>query len=101
MTTRRQGSQVFYALANEHVDHLVVDGDRIKVCAERDPSKLPWCGDFVETCIALTLRKRKDTKQTNPSEQVRVRAGDRLRMVKLAPTLVDPDPKAAAAENKA
>jgi len=21
-----------------------------------DPSKLPWCGDFVETCIALTLR---------------------------------------------
>jgi NADH-quinone oxidoreductase subunit J len=51
--------------------------------------------------IALTLRKRKDTKQTNPSEQVRVRAGDRLRMVKLAPTLVDPDPKAAAAENKA
>ena len=20
-----------------------------------DPSKLPWCGDFVETCIALTL----------------------------------------------
>ena len=51
--------------------------------------------------IALTLRKRKDTKQTNPSEQVRVRASDRLRMVKLAPTLVDPEPKAAAAENKA
>lgn len=21
-----------------------------------DPSKLPWCGDFVETCIASTLR---------------------------------------------
>ena len=21
-----------------------------------DPSKLPWCGDFVETCIALTLK---------------------------------------------
>jgi uncharacterized protein (TIGR02594 family) len=20
-----------------------------------DPAKLPWCGDFVETCIALTL----------------------------------------------
>ena len=51
--------------------------------------------------IALTLRKRKDTKQTNPSEQVRVRASDRLRMVKLAPTLADPEPKAAAAENKA
>ena len=51
--------------------------------------------------IALTLRKRKDTKQTNPSEQVRVRASDRLRMVKLAPTIVDPEPKPAAAENKA
>jgi glyceraldehyde 3-phosphate dehydrogenase len=23
-------------------DSLVVDGDKIKVCAERDPSKLPW-----------------------------------------------------------
>ena len=23
-------------------DELIVDGDRIRVCAERDPSKLPW-----------------------------------------------------------
>src|ERR1700761_2638140 len=23
-------------------DFLVVDGDRIRVCAERDPAKLPW-----------------------------------------------------------
>lgn len=23
-------------------DHIVVNGDRIRVCAERDPSKLPW-----------------------------------------------------------
>ncbi|MDF2464128.1 MAG: nuoJ [Ramlibacter sp.] len=51
--------------------------------------------------IALTLRKRKDTKQTSSSAQVRVRASDRLRMVKLAPTIVDPEPKPAAAENKA
>jgi NADH-quinone oxidoreductase subunit J len=51
--------------------------------------------------IALTLRKRKDTKQTNPSEQVRVRASDRLVMVKLAPTIVDPATTPAAAENKA
>ncbi|MDP3893601.1 metalloregulator ArsR/SmtB family transcription factor [Nocardioides sp.] len=26
VTTRRQGSQVFYQLANDHVRHLVVDG---------------------------------------------------------------------------
>jgi NADH-quinone oxidoreductase subunit J len=37
--------------------------------------------------IALTLRKRKDSKFINPSEQVRVRKADRLRVVKVAPTL--------------
>jgi NADH-quinone oxidoreductase subunit J len=54
----------------------------------------------IVAAIALTLRKRKDTKQTNPSDQVRVRASDRLRMVKLAPTLVEPEPQPAV-ENKA
>jgi NADH-quinone oxidoreductase subunit J len=49
--------------------------------------------------IALTLRKRKDTKYTNPSSQVRVRARDRLRIVQLAPTMAEP--QAAAAETKA
>ena len=33
--------------------------------------------------IALTLRKRADVKRTNPSEQIRVRAQDRLRMVSI------------------
>lgn len=36
--------------------------------------------------IALTLRNRKDTKQIDPSLQVRVKAGDRLQIVKLAAT---------------
>ncbi len=36
--------------------------------------------------IALTLRKRKDSKAINPSEQIRVRSKDRLRMVKVAAT---------------
>jgi NADH-quinone oxidoreductase subunit J len=49
--------------------------------------------------IALTLRKRKDSKYTDPSSQVRVRARDRLRIVQLAPTMAEP--QAAAAENKA
>ena len=49
--------------------------------------------------IALTLRKRKDTKYTDPSSQVRVRARDRLRIVQLAPTMAEP--QAAAAETKA
>jgi NADH-quinone oxidoreductase subunit J len=50
--------------------------------------------------IALTLRKRKDSKYTNPSEQVRVRARDRLRIVQIAPTRVAPS-QSAAAETKA
>jgi len=29
-----------------------------------DPSKLPWCGDFVETCIALALQN--EALPTNP-----------------------------------
>ena len=33
--------------------------------------------------IALTLRRRKDSKYQNPSDQVRVRAADRVRIVKM------------------
>lgn len=38
------------------------------------------------TAIGLTLRERKDTKKVDPSRQVRVRARDRIEVVKLAPT---------------
>ncbi len=52
--------------------------------------------------IALTLRERKDSKAINPSLQVRVRAADRLNVVKVAATQVAPAPMAteAAQENK-
>ena len=50
--------------------------------------------------IALTLRRRKDSKYTNPSQQVRVRARDRLQIIKVPPTVVQPAP-AASVENKA
>ncbi len=36
--------------------------------------------------IALTLRERKDSRHMDPSEQVRVKKGDRLKIVKMAPT---------------
>ena len=42
--------------------------------------------------IALTLRKRKDSKYQNPSDQVRVRAADRMRIVKMKPVVELPDP---------
>jgi NADH-quinone oxidoreductase subunit J len=45
--------------------------------------------------IALTLRERKDTKTIDPSEQVRVRASDRLQVLKLEPTRQAPAPVAA------
>ncbi|MDA3913564.1 type I glyceraldehyde-3-phosphate dehydrogenase [Oleiagrimonas sp.] len=41
---------------------LVVNGDRIKVCAERDPSKLPWSDlgvDVVLECTGLFRSKAK------------------------------------------
>jgi glyceraldehyde 3-phosphate dehydrogenase (phosphorylating) len=41
---------------------LVIDGDRIKVCAERDPSKLPWQQlgiDVVLECTGLFTSKAK------------------------------------------
>ena len=40
--------------------------------------------------IALTLRKRKDSRYQNPSEQVRVKAADRMRVVKMAAVVDQP-----------
>jgi NADH-quinone oxidoreductase subunit J len=48
--------------------------------------------------IALTLRKRKDSKFVSPSEQVRVRAADRLQVVKVAATQPAPAVQEAAQE---
>lgn len=38
------------------------------------------------SAIALTLRQRKDSKAINPAAQIRVRAADRLAVLKMAPT---------------
>ena len=35
--------------------------------------------------IALTLRSRKDSKYQDPSEQVRIKAADRMELVKMEP----------------
>ena len=54
--------------------------------------------------IALTLRERKDSKHANPADQVRVKAGDRMRLVKMRPVVAAPVisviDNAAAAEVK-
>lgn len=36
--------------------------------------------------IALTLRQRKDSKYSSPSDQVRVKAADRMTVIKMPPT---------------
>ena len=40
--------------------------------------------------IALTLRRRKDSRYLNPAEQVRAKAADRVRLVKMPPTVDAP-----------
>ncbi len=53
--------------------------------------------------IALALRQRKDSKHVSPSEQVRVKAKDRMSVIKMAATQVAPLDDASAsitAENK-
>jgi len=61
----------------------------------------------IVAAIALTLRTRKDSKYVNPSDQVRVKARDRVRIVQMPvtrvaePVVEAPADVAAAKENKA
>ncbi len=48
--------------------------------------------------IALTLRQRKDSKHTNPSDQVKAKKADRVRLVKMRPTVERPEAGKAAGE---
>jgi NADH-quinone oxidoreductase subunit J len=50
--------------------------------------------------IALTLRQRKDSKSINPADQVRVKSADRVRLVKMNPTMAAPAPVAEPVEEK-
>jgi NADH-quinone oxidoreductase subunit J len=51
--------------------------------------------------IALTLRKRKDSRFLNPAQQVRVRKADRLRIVRMKPTIEAAPPAAEKPEGAA
>lgn len=57
----------------------------------------------IVAAIALTLRRRKDSKYVDPADQIRVKRADRVRLVKMKP-VVDEAPAPAAApagDNKA
>ena len=47
--------------------------------------------------IALTLRERKDSKAINPSDQIKVKAADRLTLIKMKSVVAAPVEIAAAA----
>jgi glyceraldehyde 3-phosphate dehydrogenase len=52
----------FNAEVSVEGDHMIVNGDRIRVCAERDPAKLPWGElgvDVVYECTGLFTSKAK------------------------------------------
>ena len=46
----------------------------------------------IVAAIALTLRRRKETKYQNPSEQIRVKRADRVRIVKMPSSNVRQEP---------
>jgi NADH-quinone oxidoreductase subunit J len=43
----------------------------------------------IVAAIALTLRRRKETKYQNPSQQINVRRADRVRLLNIAPSKRD------------
>ncbi|MFD1121702.1 NADH-quinone oxidoreductase subunit J [Methylophilus flavus] len=50
--------------------------------------------------IVLTLRERKDNKSMNPSEQVKVKRNDRLRIVSMPAEVEPPEPVPAPAKEE-
>ena len=50
----------------------------------------------IVAAIALTLRRRKDSRAQDPSQQVLAKKADRLRIVKMAPTIEVPSAPPAA-----
>jgi NADH-quinone oxidoreductase subunit J len=48
--------------------------------------------------IALTLRERKDSKAIDAADQIRVKPGERVGLVKVKPSAQQVAPPAAAAE---
>jgi NADH-quinone oxidoreductase subunit J len=50
----------------------------------------------IVAAIALTLRRRKDSRYLDPAEQVKAKKADRLRIVKMSPVIEQPSAPPAA-----
>jgi glyceraldehyde 3-phosphate dehydrogenase len=62
LTRRDSAHGVFNAEVSVEGDYMIVNGDKIRVLAERDPSKLPWGElgvDVVMECTGLFASKEK------------------------------------------
>jgi glyceraldehyde 3-phosphate dehydrogenase len=62
LTSRDTAHGTFDAEISVEGDHMIVNGDRILVCAERDPTKLPWGKlkvDVVLECTGLFRTREK------------------------------------------
>jgi NADH-quinone oxidoreductase subunit J len=53
----------------------------------------------IVAAVALTLRKRKDSKYYNPSDAVKVKSGDRLRIISMKSETERPAPEAEVVES--
>jgi glyceraldehyde 3-phosphate dehydrogenase len=56
-------------------DHLIVDGKKIKVLAEKDPRKLPWKKLGVEMCLESTGFFTDEAKDDKPGYDSHLEAG--------------------------
>lgn len=56
-------------------DHLIVDGKKIKVTAERDPGNLPWKELGVETCLESTGFFTSEATDDSPGYDSHLKAG--------------------------
>lgn len=52
----------------------------------------------IVAAITLTLRDRKESKSMDPAQQVLVKKADRIRIIKMAPVVAEPEPIADSAD---
>ena len=71
-------------------DHLIVNGKKVKVCAERDPSKLPWKELGVEIALESTGFFTSRAKDGKPGYDSHIAAGAR-KVILSAPAKDKPD----------
>ncbi len=71
-------------------DHLIVNGKKIKICAEKDPRNLPWKAEAVDVAIESTGFFTGREKDGKPGYDSHITAGAR-KVILSAPAKDKPD----------